>query len=156
MTQGKSSLGDLAFRAEGGDAGAQYRLGVIFLLGEVAEQDTEAAYRWLVRAAVSGNESAGALVEKLVAGNLVSFAETKNPGAGNARGGQTVQIILRDGLVFCHRAMGCILRHAYAWTRMVWSRDFRRGFFGTRFQAKAEPLPAAAHGDQAVPFQHPS
>jgi len=156
MTQGKSGLGDLAFRAEGGDAGAQYRLGVIFLLGEAAEQDTEAAYRWLVRAAVAGNEGARALVEKLIAGNLVSFEGKENPKADRSSRVKTVSSLLGKWATHCRRAPGRIMRFAYVWSRMAWNRDLGRRFPGTPFQAEVDPLQAAAHGDQAVQFQQPS
>ena len=156
MTQGKSGLGDLAFRAEGGDAGAQYRLGVIFLLGEAAEQDTEAAYRWLVRAADSGNEGARALVEKLIAGKLVSFAEEKERGASRSSGVKAVLSILGKGFAICRRTIGHVLRLLGARSWMAWNRDLRRRFSGTRFQPEVEPLQAAAHGNQAAQVQHPS
>jgi len=44
------NLSDLAFQAEGGDLSAQYRLGILFLLGESVEQDLDAAHSWLKRA----------------------------------------------------------------------------------------------------------
>jgi len=156
MTQGKSSLGDLAFRAEGGDVGAQYRLGVIFLLGELAEKDTEAAYKWLVRAAVAGNEGAGVLVEKLVAGNLVLFAEKSSPGAGGLSGGRTAPSLLRKGVSLCGRVLGRILRRFFEWARTVWNRDFATRISATRLQPEVEPEQVIEHGNQAVQFQHPS
>lgn len=65
MVQAETDLGDLAFQAEGGDAGAQYRLGVLFLLGDSVEQDLEAANRWLTRAAARHYPGALSLAEKL-------------------------------------------------------------------------------------------
>jgi TPR repeat protein len=65
MVQAETDLGDLAFQAEGGDAGAQYRLGVVFLLGDSVEQDLEAANRWLTRAAARQYPGALALVQIL-------------------------------------------------------------------------------------------
>jgi hypothetical protein len=56
---------ELAFHAENGDPGAQYRLGVLFMLGEQVEQDPEAAYQWLTRAAAAQHSGAQSLVEKL-------------------------------------------------------------------------------------------
>jgi hypothetical protein len=67
MMQVETSLGGLAFQAEGGDAGAQYRLGVLFLLGEAVDQDLEAAYQWLSRAAAGQYPGAALLAEKLAA-----------------------------------------------------------------------------------------
>jgi TPR repeat protein len=67
MMQVETSLGGLAFQAEGGDAGAQYRLGVLFLLGESVDQDLEAAYQWLSRAADGQYPGASLLAEKLAA-----------------------------------------------------------------------------------------
>lgn len=55
MAKVRTGLSELAFEAEGGDAEAQYRLGVLFLLGESVEQDLEAAYCWLSRAAERHN-----------------------------------------------------------------------------------------------------
>ncbi len=52
-------------QAEAGDASAQYRLGVLFLLGSGMEQDTEAACRWLLAAAEGHHRDAQALVERL-------------------------------------------------------------------------------------------
>lgn len=63
MTKLQINLGELAFQAEGGDKSAQYRLGILFLLGESMEQDLDAAYRWLAKAG-QYNE-AHLLVEKL-------------------------------------------------------------------------------------------
>lgn len=65
MVQAETDLGNLAFQAEGGDAGAQYRLGVLFLLGDSVEQDLEAANRWLTRAAARQYPGALSLAEKL-------------------------------------------------------------------------------------------
>jgi TPR repeat protein len=44
---------------------AQYRLGVLFLLGDSVEQDLEAANRWLTRAAARQYPGALSLAEKL-------------------------------------------------------------------------------------------
>lgn len=63
--QAETDLGNLAFQAEGGDACAQYRLGVLFLLGDSVEQDLEAANRWLTRAAARQYPGALSLAEKL-------------------------------------------------------------------------------------------
>jgi TPR repeat protein len=65
MVQAETDLGNLAFQAEGGDAGAQYRLGVLFLLGDSVEQDLEVANRWLTRAAALQYPGALSLAEKL-------------------------------------------------------------------------------------------
>lgn len=156
MTQPKPSLGDLAFRAEGGDVSAQYRLGVAFLLGELAEQDTDAAYRWLVRAAVGGNEGARALVERLIAGNLVSLEENNYSNTGSPVRGKQLSTVLRRAFGLCSRATRRILWPAYARIRMGLNRASRARFAGTRLQPEAEPLQAAPRGDQAVQFQHPS
>jgi len=51
-------LTELAYQAESGDAQAQYRLGVLFLLGERVEQDLGAARRWFHAAAANGNHGA--------------------------------------------------------------------------------------------------
>src|SRR5258708_40243406 len=65
MVEAETDLGNLAFQAEGGDAGAQYRLGGLFLLGDSVEQDLEAANRWLTRAAARQYPGALSLAEKL-------------------------------------------------------------------------------------------
>jgi TPR repeat protein len=72
MTQVQTSLNDLALQAEGGDPGAQYSLGVLFLLGEGLEQDLEASYQWLARAACGQHPAAQSLVEKLVPRHFVA------------------------------------------------------------------------------------
>jgi len=64
-----STRSHLAFKAEGGDADAQYRLGVLFLLGEDVAQDPEAAWRWLDCAARGNHSSA-----RLLIGHLGAFA----------------------------------------------------------------------------------
>ena len=63
MTKLQINLGELAFQAEGGDKSAQYRLGILFLLGESVEQDLDAAYRWLAKA--GQYNGAHLLVERL-------------------------------------------------------------------------------------------
>ena len=65
MTQHGTSPCDLAFQAEGGDPEAQYQLGVLFLLGDQVEQDPEAAYRWLARAASLQHVPAQSLAGKV-------------------------------------------------------------------------------------------
>jgi len=65
MKQTESSLGDLAFQAEAGDACAQYRIAVLFLLGESVEQDLSAAYLWMGRAASGQHHGAQMLIESL-------------------------------------------------------------------------------------------
>jgi TPR repeat protein len=56
---------DLAFQAEGGDPEAQYQLGVLFLLGDQVEQDPDAAYRWLAKAASLQHAGAQSLAGKV-------------------------------------------------------------------------------------------
>jgi hypothetical protein len=56
---------DLAFQAEGGDPEAQYQLGVLFLLGDQVEQDPDAAYRWLAKAASLEHAGAQSLAGKV-------------------------------------------------------------------------------------------
>jgi TPR repeat protein len=48
-------LTELAFAAESGDVNAQYRMGVLFLLGGRVEQDLKAAHRWFQAAAANGS-----------------------------------------------------------------------------------------------------
>jgi TPR repeat protein len=56
---------DLAFQAEGGAPEAQYQLGVLFLLGDQVEQDPDAAYRWLAKAASAQHAGAQSLAGKV-------------------------------------------------------------------------------------------
>jgi TPR repeat protein len=65
MMQHGTSPCDLAFQAEGGDPEAQYQLGVLFLLGDQVEQDPDAAYRWLARAASLQHAGAQSLADKV-------------------------------------------------------------------------------------------
>ena len=74
MTPVQASLNDLALRAEGGDPEAQYSMGVHCLLGEVLQQDLEASYQWLVRAACGEHPAAQALVGKLAPNAFVAPA----------------------------------------------------------------------------------
>jgi TPR repeat protein len=77
MKQAEPNLGDLAFHAASGNAEAQYSLGVRFLLGESVEQDLEAAYQWLTRAAVADYQDAQALAEELARHRVVIHGENK-------------------------------------------------------------------------------
>lgn len=77
MTKLQINLGELAFQAEGGDKSAQYRLGVLFLLGESVEQDPDAACRWLEKA--GQYNGAHLLVEQLVRYQAARMPE-KQPG----------------------------------------------------------------------------
>jgi len=67
MTQLESSLSELTVQAEGGDAIAQYRLGVLLLLGECGKQDIEMAFWWLSRAAVAQHAGAQSLLPMVAA-----------------------------------------------------------------------------------------
>ena len=65
MRQVEISLGELAFQAEAGDPSAQYRLAVLFLLGESVEQDLNAAYLWMAKAASGRHQGAQMLIASL-------------------------------------------------------------------------------------------
>jgi TPR repeat protein len=65
MKQTETTLGELAFQAEAGDPCAQYRIAVLFLLGETVEQDLNAAYLWMARAASGQHHGAQMLLENL-------------------------------------------------------------------------------------------
>jgi TPR repeat protein len=78
MKQHTTSPCDLAFQAEGGDSGAQYQLGVLFLLGDQVEQDPDAAYRWLAKAASAQHADAQSLLDK-VAQWRAAEAPAKSP-----------------------------------------------------------------------------
>jgi len=65
MKQTETTLGELAFQAEAGDPCAQYRIAVLFLLGESVEQDLNAAYLWMGRAASGQHHGAQMLIESL-------------------------------------------------------------------------------------------
>jgi TPR repeat protein len=80
MTQVQTSLNDLASRAEGGDPGAQYSLGVLFLLGEALEQDLDASYQWLARAACGQHAEAQLLVDKLAPRHFVAVSLEPSTG----------------------------------------------------------------------------
>jgi TPR repeat protein len=60
-------LTELAYRAESGDAQAQYRLGILFLVGERVEQDLGAAGRWFHASAANGNNVAEKMNQLLTA-----------------------------------------------------------------------------------------
>jgi TPR repeat protein len=70
--QDAEPIAELASHAERGDCDAQYRLGVLFLSGQRAEQDLTAAHRWLHAAAVSGHAGAKALADKIGLGGRSS------------------------------------------------------------------------------------
>ena len=72
MKQTEISLGELAFQAEAGDPCAQYRMAVLFLLGESVEQDLNAAYLWMGRAASGQHPGAQALIENLASCRALS------------------------------------------------------------------------------------
>ncbi len=72
--QDAEPIAELAFRAEDGDRDAQYRLGVLFVSGQRAEQDLSSANRWLQAAALSGHAGAKALEDKISRVGRASFA----------------------------------------------------------------------------------
>lgn len=72
MKQTETSLGELAFQAEAGDPCAQYRIAVLFLLGESVEQDLNAAYLWMERAASGQHHGAQVLIESLASCRTLS------------------------------------------------------------------------------------
>lgn len=78
MTKLPINLGELAFQAEGGDKSAQYRLGVLFLLGESVEQDLDAAHRWLAKA--GQYNGANLLVERLTQYQAARRPEKQSEG----------------------------------------------------------------------------
>src|SRR6202034_2195893 len=80
MTQHGTSPCDLAFQAEGGDPEAQYQLGVLFLLGDQVEQDPDAAYRWLARAASLQHAGAQSL-----AGKVAQWRTSRAPSESSRR-----------------------------------------------------------------------
>jgi TPR repeat protein len=90
MTQHGTSPCDLAFQAEGGDPEAQYQLGVLFLLGDQVEQDPDAAYRWLARAASLQHAGAQSL-----AGKVDQWRSSRAPSESTSRAHQwkTLKII---------------------------------------------------------------
>lgn len=59
------SLETLTVEAEAGNAEAQYRLGVLLILGTSGEQNRDAAQRWLIRASANGYPGARELAIKL-------------------------------------------------------------------------------------------
>jgi hypothetical protein len=80
MKQTEISLGELAFQAEAGDPCAQYRMAVLFLLGESVEQDLNAAYLWMGRAASGQHPGAPALIESLASCRALSKPARKTGG----------------------------------------------------------------------------
>jgi TPR repeat protein len=74
MTPVQASLNDLVLRAECGDPEAQYSMGVHCLLGEVLQQDLEASYHWLARAACGEHPAAQSLVGKLAPNAFVAVS----------------------------------------------------------------------------------
>ena len=82
MKQTETSLGELAFQAEAGDPCAQYRIAVLFLLGESVEQDLKAAYLWMERAASGQHHGAQMLIESLASCRTLSKStpnDTRSP-----------------------------------------------------------------------------
>jgi TPR repeat protein len=77
MKQTEISLGELAFQAEAGDPSAQYRIAVLFLLGEYVEQDLNAAYLWMGRAASGQHHGAQLLIESLASCRTLSKSNQK-------------------------------------------------------------------------------
>jgi TPR repeat protein len=75
MTEVQANLNDLAFRAECGDPEAQYSMGVHCLLGELLQQDLDASYQWLMRAACGEHPAAQSLVGKLAPNAFVPHSQ---------------------------------------------------------------------------------
>jgi TPR repeat protein len=97
MTEVQENLNDLTSRAECGDPGAQYSLGVLFLLGEILEQDLEAAYQWLARAACRQHPQAQSLVGKLAPNQFVALSrvQSKEPSRGRSIYDEVVRRLCR-------------------------------------------------------------
>jgi hypothetical protein len=142
MMQAETTLADLAFQAEGGDAGAQYRLGVLFLLGESVEQDLQGAHRWLTRAAERQYPGALALTEKLAhCGQLESErAKRSNRFAGLARA--RVRSGSTAALRFCRDSVQSIrVSFERVLSRRVWKLQAQNLVARVRFRSKASELP---------------
>lgn len=137
--QAESTLGELAFHAEGGDAGAQYRLGVLFLLGQSVEQDLEAAHRWLTRAAASQYSGALPLTEKLAVWRRLEAERHEKSIRFPVR--------TRDWVTSAFVSASRLYREAtqsnrawllQAWTDRAWKIQARNLVSKVRFQFQAE------------------
>jgi TPR repeat protein len=129
--QAETTLGDLAFQAESGNAGAQYRMGVLFLLGESVEQDLQAAHRWLTKAAENQYPGAVLLAEKLANCNQTESASVKRSAFPRITAREWMQSSLSVALGFYRSTLDSIsasLRRILgvrAWKIRIWKTEAR-------------------------------
>jgi TPR repeat protein len=151
MRQIETSQCDLMLTAEAGDPEAQYQLGVVFLVGDQVEQDSEAAFRWLAKAAAAQHASARSLVD-----HVAEWREAAAPAEKTwySRKLEVLQTISPPAFATKLRSKtASSLRHA-AWI-------FRS--FWTRRLAVRIPIPRVVHDSpspmrrgKAVQSLHPS
>jgi TPR repeat protein len=140
--QAEAALGDLAFQAEGGDAGAQYRLGVLFLLGESVEQDLQAAHRWLTRAAERQYPGALSLTEKLANWSQLESERAKRSIPFTAFARARVRSSSSTALRFCRDAVQSIrVSFQRVLSRRGWKLQAQNLVARVRFRSKASELP---------------
>ncbi|MBB6143613.1 TPR repeat protein [Silvibacterium bohemicum] len=110
--QAETNLGDLAFQAEGGDASAQYRLGVLFLLGESVEQDLQAGHRWLTKAAENQYPGAVLLTKKLANCDHIESASEERSISARITAREWMKSSSSVALAFYRRTLASIGRSA--------------------------------------------
>jgi TPR repeat protein len=141
--QAEHTLSDLAFRAEGGDVSAQYRLGVLFLLGEVVEQDLHAAHRWLIRAA--DQQYPGAL---LLAEKLANWSQLKSkPAKRSIPPATLIRERMESGFTTALRFYHGFIKSIYASILrairgLIWKIETQNVAAKIRFRSEAAEIPA--------------
>jgi TPR repeat protein len=137
--QAESTLGELAFHAEGGDAGAQYRLGVLFLLGQSVEQDLEAAHRWLTRAAANQYPGAFALTEKLAVWRRLEAERQERSLSFPVRARDWMMSVFVSALrLYREEIQSSSMWLLQAWTDRAWKSQAKNLVSKVRFQFQAE------------------
>lgn len=132
MKQVDKSVAELAFQADSGDAEAQYCMGLIFLLGESVDQDLDAAYKWMARAASGQHAGAKSLAAKLLL--------TRSPIGGDEPASRPGQIIEKAAslstafLLSTKTAVIAALRKTLLWCE----RQAGRLAAKVHFEARAE------------------
>jgi len=132
MRQVDQSLAELAFQADSGDAEAQYRMGLIFLLGESVEQDADAALKWIARAASGQHSEAKSLAAKLVLRESSACRDT--PASLPGQGIERAKSFFNQILLWAR----AVVLETQKKTLLLWERRTKRITAGMHFKAGAD------------------
>jgi TPR repeat protein len=150
MRQVDNSLSELAFRADAGDGDAQYRMATLFLLGEEVEQDLNASYLWMARAAAGQHPGAQGLLEKLALCRNVPGRDDKRVPLSKSFAATRLSIAtaLQSAAASCIALVGTIVRLSENRARRVAAR--------VRFTAAADVTDFPARRSEGFEYHEAS